>query len=68
MDQCSMVYISAIRVRLAVAVLINSVFIKNNVHANMAAGARRINIAILFTNQYQEIGQTPAYSAAPKNT
>ena len=34
--------------RLAVAALVNSVFI--NVQADMAAGARRINICIFFTN------------------
>ena len=37
------------RVRLAVAGLVNSVLI--NVQANMATGARRINMAILFTNR-----------------
>ena len=37
-DFFSMVSINAIRVRLAVAVFVNSVFI--NVQANMAAGAR----------------------------
>ena len=37
------------RVRLAVATLINSVFI--NVQANMAAGALPINMGILFTNR-----------------
>ena len=37
------------RVRLAVAGLVNSVFI--NVQANMAAGARLINTDILFTNR-----------------
>ena len=37
------------RVRLAVAALVNSVFI--NVQANMAAGASRINMDMLFTNR-----------------
>ena len=37
------------RIRLAAAELVNSVFI--NVRANMAAGARRINMGILFTNR-----------------
>ena len=37
------------RVRLAVAALANNVFI--NMQANMAAGARQINMAILFTNR-----------------
>ena len=36
-------------VRLAVAALVNGVFIK--VQANMAARARRINMGILFTNR-----------------
>ena len=44
-----MVLINAIRVRLAVAVLINSVII--NVKANIAAGTLRINMDILFTNR-----------------
>ena len=36
------------RVRLAVAVLVNSVFI--NVQANIAVGARKMNMCIPFTN------------------
>ena len=36
------------RVRLAIAALVNSVFI--NVKANMAAGTLQINMGILFTN------------------
>ena len=53
-------------VRLAVAALVNSVFI--NGQTNMAAGARQINIGIFFPianyprfilNQYQDISQKP---------
>ena len=47
-DYFSVVKISAIRVRLAVAELVNSIFI--NVQANMAAWAHRINIDILFSS------------------
>ena len=60
------------RVRLAIAALVNSVFI--NVQANMAAAARRINMGIpfllpianychLILNQYQEVGKKPAHIA-----
>ena len=43
-------------VRLAVAALVNRVFI--NVPSNMGAGARRINMGILLTNcKLQEVGQ-----------
>ena len=41
--------LNAIRVLLAVAAHVNSVVI--NAQANMAAGARRINMGILFTNR-----------------
>ena len=60
--------------RFAVAALVNSVFI--NVHANMAAGAFEktwayfllvTNYSQFILNQYQEVGQTPAYTATPKN-
>ena len=58
------------RVRLAVAAPVKSVFI--NVQA-MAAGACRINMGILFTNypqfilyQYQEVDKKPFHSAKPK--
>ena len=37
------------RVRLAVAELVNSVFI--NGHANMVAGDRRVNMGIIYTNR-----------------
>ena len=58
--------------RLAVAALVNSVFI--NVQSNMAARARRINMGMLFSNllqfimkQYQKVhvGQKPSYLATP---
>ena len=37
------------RIRLAVVMLVNSVFI--NLQANMTAGVHRINMGILFTNR-----------------
>ena len=47
------------RVRLAVAAFLNSVII--NMLANMAAGARRINMGILFTNRkYLRMDQKPS--------
>ena len=59
------------RVRSAVAALVNSIFI--NLVGNMAAGARRINVGITFTNypqftlnQYREVGQKRAHSAKTK--
>ena len=39
------------RVRLAIAAFVNSVFIRMHMQANMAAGACRINMSILFTNK-----------------
>ena len=45
---CYVIKINVMMVRLAVAALVNSVFI--NVQAETAAGTRRINMGILFTN------------------
>ena len=39
------------RVRFAVATLVNTCSVLINVQANMAAGARRMNTGILFTNR-----------------
>ena len=39
------------RVRLSVAALVNSVYINLQTNTCMAAGARRINMGILFTNR-----------------
>ena len=60
-------------VRLAVAALVNSVFI--NVQENIAAGAGQIKRAYFLTianyrqfilNQYQKVGEKPANTATPK--
>ena len=68
-----MVQTNAIRVRLAVAELVNRVF--TNVQANMAALARRKIIGILLPianypqfilNQYQEVNQKPAHKATQR--
>ena len=48
-DYFSMVFINTMRVRSAVTVLMNSVYI--NVQTNMAAKARRINLGILNQSQ-----------------
>ena len=58
------------------AALVNRVFI--NLIANMAVGARRINMGIFFLlivnyphffflYQYHEVSQMPSHSATPKN-
>ena len=60
-------------VRLAVAALVNSVFI--NVQENIAAGAGQIkqayflpiaNYRQFILNQYQKVGEKPANTATPK--